>query len=139
MDQGDSLNVHYTSKKPVGERLALLAEKYTYKRRLTAEGPEPLYARQSGNTITIQFPNSERLFAAGGMPLTGYEIVTDKGIRFNVSAIIKNNRVIIRCPANEQIAAAYYAMQPYTRGNLINKAGLPASTFCLYRHGNLFY
>jgi len=138
MDAGDSLNVHYLNKKPIGERLALLAEKNTYHTNIIAEGPQALFARQKGDEIDIFF-SSGKLAAAGYRPLNGFELVTDKGIRMNVTAKIKGTQIILLAPVNEKVVAIYYAMQPYTHANLINTAGLPASTFTMSRHKDLFY
>jgi sialate O-acetylesterase len=138
MDLGDSLNVHYPNKKPVGERLALLAEKYTYHNKVIAEGPKVLFARQKGKAIVVFF-NGGKLSAYDKMPLKGFELVTDQEIRLQAAASMAGDRIILTVPDNEKINAVYYAMQPYTHANLTNTAGLLASTFILNRHKDLFY
>jgi sialate O-acetylesterase len=139
IDLGDSLNVHYINKKPVGERLALLAEKYTYKNNVVADGPVPSYAKQHEHEITITFPVHEKLQALSNQLLNGFEIVTEKGTRITPEAVVKNNVVTLSYSTDEQITDVYYAMQPYAHGNLYNKSGLPASTFILHRFKDIFY
>jgi len=131
MDMGDSLNVHYTHKKEVGERLALLALRYTYKKNIVAEAAQALYTRQNKNTITVAFPSLSQLKTLNDQPLKGFELVNTTGERITVSGSVKKNTVLLNVPTGEQIKTIYYAMQPFTRGNLVNSTGLPVSTFTL--------
>lgn len=131
MDVGDSLNVHYTRKKEVGERLALLALHYTYKKNIVAEAPQALYARQNKNRITLSFSSTSQLKTLDNQPLKGFELVNTMGERIAVKASVKNNTVLLNVPPGEKIKTIYYAMQPFTRANLVNSAGLPVSTFTL--------
>lgn len=131
MDVGDSLNVHYTRKEPVGERLALLALHYTYKKSIVAEAADPLYARKQGNYVIVTFPLTTKLIAAGNKVLQGFELVNVKGERFVAEALIKGNTVRLTIPASEDVKEIFYAMQPFTRANLFNSSGLPVSTFIL--------
>jgi sialate O-acetylesterase len=131
MDIGDSLNVHYTRKKEVGERLALLALHYTYKKNIVAEAPQALYARQDKNNIILAFPSASQLKTLDNQPLKGFELVNAKGERVAVKASVKKNIVLLKVPPGEKIKTIYYAMQPFTRANLVNSAGLPVSTFTL--------
>ncbi len=139
-DVGDSLNVHYTNKRPVGERLANLALHYTYKKNIAGNGPEPINALKKGNKIVVSFSFAKQLKIANQMLLQGFELVNDKGDHLTPATSIIGNKVMLLIPAGENIQAIYYAMQPFTRANLINEAGLPASTFTMkLHHNNLFY
>lgn len=130
-DLGDSLNVHPIHKKEVGERLALLALKNTYHHNIIANGPVALKAIKKENTIIITFNNAKALKPSGGLVLRGFEIEDDKGNHLNVKASILNNEVHLVVPAGLEIAKVLYAWQPFTRANLVNDAGLPASTFSI--------
>lgn len=46
-------------------------------------------------------------------------------------AEIKNNQVILYLKKNEKIIKVLYAYRPFTRANLENEVGLPASTFSI--------
>ncbi len=131
MDMGDSLNVHYTNKKPIGGRLAQLALHYTYKKPVIADAADPLYARQQGNHIEITFPSFTKLITAASKKLQGFELINTKGERLATEAFVKGNKVQLTTPAGENIKQIFYAMQPFTRANLLNKSGLPVSTFIL--------
>ncbi|GAC1312103.1 MAG: GDSL-type esterase/lipase family protein [Mucilaginibacter sp.] len=140
-DMGDSLNVHYPNKEVVGERLARLAMHYTYKLNIAADGPRPTNALLAGNRIIVSFLFARQLKTANNMPLRGFELINVKGQEITPKASIKNNKVLLLVPAGEKISAIHYAMEPFTRANLINGAGLPASTFTMQinNKGNFFY
>jgi len=130
-DLGDSLNVHPVNKKPVGERLAKLALKYTYKKDSVASGPEATKAIRNKDDIVVNFSNAKKLLTADQKELRGFELLTAKGERIKVATSINQLKVYLKIPKGEEIKEVIYAWQPFTRANLINEAGLPASTFRL--------
>jgi sialate O-acetylesterase len=130
-DVGDSLDVHPTRKKEVGDRLALQALKNTYNKPVTADGPSPRDIKRIGNEVIISFDHAAKLSTINNQALTGFELVTIKGGHLPAQASIEGNQIRMRIPAGEQIKAVVYAWQPFTRANLLNEAGLPASTFLM--------
>jgi sialate O-acetylesterase len=130
-DFGDSLNVHPTHKQPVGERLALLALKNSYHRSIVANGPTVESAFQKDKEIVINFSNAKKLKARNNEPLTGFEVMNEKGEIFSLKAEIKNNQVLLFLNEEEKIIKVIYGFKPFTRANLQNGAGLPASTFSI--------
>jgi sialate O-acetylesterase len=128
-DLGDSLNVHPVQKEEVGNRLALLALKHTYQKPVTAEGPAIERAEVRENEIILHFSKARQLSTKDQLVLTGFELVNLKGEHQMAKAIIKNNEVRIPIRTGAQIKAIAYAWRPYTLANLVNEAGLPASTF----------
>jgi sialate O-acetylesterase len=130
-DLGDSLNVHPTHKQPVGERLALLALKNSYHKNIVASGPIVEKAFQSGKAIVIDFSNAKKLKVRNNEPLTGFEVMNEKGEIISLKAEIKNNKVILYLDKNEKMIKVLYAFKPFTNANLENEAGLPASTFSI--------
>lgn len=131
IDAGDSLNVHYTNKRRIGERLALQALHYTYHKLMISDSPDALYAAKTGNKITIVFPKEQVLATTDNEALKGFELINDKGQRLNAKGTIRNNQVVLTVPPNENIKSVWYAMQPFTHANLVNQVGLPASTFTI--------
>lgn len=130
-DFGDSLDVHPIRKKEIGERLALLALKKTYQRPVTSSGPVPISAAKRHNEIVVSFAEARELLANGNKALTGFELLTDKGIALPATARIEGKNVYLEVSRDVQITDVRYAWQPFTRANLINEAGLPASTFSI--------
>jgi sialate O-acetylesterase len=130
-DVGDSLNVHPVNKRPVGERLAKLALKYTYHKAIRADGPVATSAKISGSYIVVGFAQATKLLTANREALQGFELVTASGIVIKASGNIHGQQVWLKIPEGKKIKSILYAWQPFTRANLINEAGLPASTFRL--------
>ena len=129
-DKGHPTDVHPKEKAPVGERLARLALNQTYGMEHVAQhGPTPTSAKKVDGNIIIEFNNATELKTVDGKPLRGLEAghflgtlntVPDENIR------IEGNRIIITGEWGMRIR---YAWKPYTDANLVNGAGLPASTF----------
>lgn len=146
-DLGDSLNVHPTHKAEVGERLALLALRHAYGREgLTAEGPSYEGMRVEGTEVVVRFSSARGLRAAVVYPwldkngtargsaqsapaLTGFEIAGADGRFHPAAARIEGETVRLSSPRVAAPKSVRYGWQPFTRANLVNGAGLPASTF----------
>ena len=136
-DKGHPTDVHPTEKAPVGERLARLALNQTYGMGHVAQhGPTPVSAKNvienTTGRIVIEFNDAKELKTSDGKPLRGLEAgdvigpfyeIPDENIKF------EGNRIIIEGPAGAWGMRIRYAWKPYTDANLINEAGLPASTF----------
>ncbi|RYE19527.1 MAG: hypothetical protein EOP51_19700, partial [Sphingobacteriales bacterium] len=61
MDTNEPFNIHNIYKKPVGERLALLALQNDYGPRVPAVVPQYVSHIQSGNNVTVTFKNADGL------------------------------------------------------------------------------
>ena len=131
-DLGDPADVHYRQKKPVGGRLALQALEKHYGHAVKADGPLAREAARVGQDIFIDFYPQEALRSADGGPIVGFEVQdAADGLFHPVSAEVTGGLVRLDCAAIRAPKAVRYAWQPYTRANLVNATGLPASTFRL--------
>jgi sialate O-acetylesterase len=132
-DVGDSANVHPRRKKEVGDRLAGLALHFTYGQKNTVPyGPMPASAVRRNSLVTVSFHYAgQQLKTEDGKPLRGFVLVNEKGIQRKANAVIQKNKVLIRVAGNEKTVKLLYGWEPYTDTNLMNTAGLPASTFML--------
>lgn len=128
-DWGDRKNVHPKNKIPVGQRLARLALHQTYHKNMIPSGPIFQSIKKIDNRIEINFTHAIGLKTADGLALRGFEVYTDQGDFVTVSAQIKNEKIIINIPKNTIVKKIAYAWQPFTTANLVNRDGLPASTF----------
>lgn len=132
-DVGDSLDVHPRRKREVGERLARQALVETYgrdARRLIPTGPMYRLAAFEGQTVRVAFDFGAGLRTSDGLPPRTFELAGADGRFFPAEAsIVADGTVELR--ASQVPAPRYvrYAWQPFTRANLVNSAGLPASTF----------
>lgn len=127
-DVGDSLDVHPKNKRTVGERLAWQALNHSYDRPIVSEGPEPTGVMAQGNRLVVTFRNAEGL-KASGKTLLGFEIAGKDGLYRPASAAVDGGTVVLSSTDVAHPVSVRYGWQPFTRANLVNGAGLPASTF----------
>ena len=123
-DLGDTLDVHYRQKRPVGERLAWQALHHTYKRHIVSEGPVLQSAKRVGKSVELTFHNDEGLACT-----QGFEIAGADGLFYPAEIRVGDGRVVLKSSRVKVPHAVRYAWQPYTRADLHNAQGLPASTF----------
>ena len=131
-DLGDPADVHYRQKRPVGERLALQALEKHYGHAVKADGPLAKEAAHVGQDVYVDFYPQDALRSADGGPIVGFEVQdAADGLFHPVAAEVSGGLVRLDCAAIRAPKAVRYAWQPYTRANLVNATGLPASTFRL--------
>lgn len=129
-DQGDSLDVHPTHKRAVGERLACWALNKTYgMSQVVPSGPLFRHADFLENTVYITFDYGDGLKSSDGLPLRTFEIAGREGIYYPAIVQIETGRLKVYSENVKQPCSVRYGWQPFTRANLVNRAGLPASTF----------
>ncbi len=139
MDLGDAKNIHPFEKKPVGERLALLALTKQYGRNdLVCSGP--VYTRHvvEGDAIHLHFDHADGgLAARDGKALTHFTIAGADKKFVEAVATIKGVMIVVSSPAVSKPVAVRFAFGSADIPNLMNKAGLPASSFRTDNwHGN---
>jgi sialate O-acetylesterase len=132
-DLGDSLNVHPIRKREVGERFALQALKIAYGEKVVPDGPLPLKATRYKGAVVITFIHSHGLKTSDSNPLRELEATGSNGIFHPVTGEIRNDKIIFHTD-NQYITKIRYGWRPFSRGNLVNEAALPASTFELEIH-----
>lgn len=127
-DIGDHADVHPRNKKSVGDRFALLALCDTYEKNISGKSPLPEKAEYEGNTLVITFSGASGLTTSDGEKVSEVEIAVDGGLFKPAEVKLKENRMLIYA---KDITSVRYGWKPYSEGNLVNEAGLPASTFSL--------
>lgn len=128
-DIGDAKDVHPREKLPVGRRLARWALNQHYNQDITPSGPLFKSYNATTDAIEIYFDYGEGLTTSDSQPLRGFAFQTLDGQTIAVNAKIKNDRVIVSTLPDRPVTALIYSWKAYSDGNLINSAGLPASTF----------
>lgn len=129
-DCGDSLDVHPTHKQAIGLRLALWALNKNYsKKYVTPSGPLYKSAEFIGENAYVEFLYNEGLKAQGTNKIIGFELAETDGLFYSAQAEIIGNKVRVWSDKVLSPKVVRYGWQPYTRSNLINQYGLPASTF----------
>lgn len=134
-DVGDSTDVHPRVKRPVGERLARLALADVYSRPFYVTHPSarcgPMIRKATLNDnglVILSFDYADGLSSSDGKPLRTFEVIDPNGNIYPARASIVDEQIYIISPASTPVAVRY-GWQPFTRANLVNAYGLPASTF----------
>ena len=132
IDLGEWNDIHPGNKKPIGDRLALIAQKLVYgEENLVYSGPTYKSAKIEGNKIILSFENiGSGLIAGNGEELAHFAIAgADKEFKW-AKAKINNETIEVW---HEDIEVPFYVRYAWADNpafaNLYNKEGLPASPF----------
>lgn len=128
-DRGDSLDVHPTRKQEVGERLAYWALNKTYGHHVVPSGPLYKSVSFQKNVAYVSFDYAEGMKAADGNEIVTFEVAGEDQMFYPAKAIVEGNQVKVWSDKVKEPKIVRYGWQPFTRANLVNGAGLPASTF----------
>ena len=129
-DLGDSLDVHFHTKRPLGHRLAVLALHNDYGfTHVVPSGPLLRTVEFRGREACLTFDYADGLHTSDDQPLRTFEIAEHEGQFHPAQATIVGDKVRLTCPEVQHPHLVRYGWQPFTRANLVNAAGLPASTF----------
>lgn len=132
-DLGDSTDVHPRRKKEIGERLALQALYKTYgMKTVVPSGPIFKEAVFDQDVAILSFDWESGLTTSDGATLRSFEIAEYPGLFFPADTEIVGDRVKVSSPKVKNPKYVRYGWSSYSDGNLVNEAGLPASTFTTY-------
>ncbi len=149
-DYGHETDIHPTPKRPVGERLALLARAKTYGEKIEYSGPDFASVSIEGSKAVVKFTHADGLHTrelvttdvrknggAGwrakadstGVPVTGFTLAGESRVFHNAEARIDGNSVVVWSDQVSRPVAVRYGWADHPLCNLFNKAGLPAVPF----------
>lgn len=129
LDVGQADNVHPPDKQTVGSRLALAARSMVYGEQLEYSGPLFRTATIDGPAMRIWFDHAKDGLTSRGPELEGFEIAGADGKFVPATARIDGLTVVVQAQSVSNPRAVRYAWASFTKANLFNKEGLPASTF----------
>ena len=127
MDVGSQYDIHPKVKKPVGERLALLAADEIYGMKQTfAHAPRITKAERNGKKVVVSFAYAEGGLKAKGSIDSLFNL-SQNGKTLPVSAKVVDNTVVLTCEAlTAEKATLSFAYAPFLVMNLFNQGDLPA-------------
>jgi sialate O-acetylesterase len=128
LDNEEPGNLHPFNKRPVGERLALLAEAKVYGLPVESEGPTFAGARSEGAGLRVSFTHAAGLTARGDT-VTGFEISGADRVFHPASARIDGESALVSAAEVPEPVAVRYAFSNAPAASLYNAAGLPAAPF----------
>jgi len=129
IDLGDAKNVHPKDNAPVGQRLALLAQRNTLGQKVEAEGPMMTKVEARGDKLVVHFKNAKGLTTKDGKAPTAFWIANNSGKWKPAKASIDGETIILHSPDLKQPKHVRYAFVSKPEVNLINSAKLPAYPF----------
>ncbi|MDF1573207.1 MAG: sialate O-acetylesterase, partial [Bacteroidales bacterium] len=127
-----SIRIHPKNKKPIGERLALLALQHTYERDINGTSPVPSGSYVSNDTVYVYFSHvgTGLKTSQDGEQLKGFVVAGEERNFVAADAVFVNDSTLaIVSDAVAEPVAARYAWSKNPDCNLVNGAGLPASPF----------
>lgn len=129
-DFGNRTDVHPVDKKPVGERLARWALADTYNFKIVKSGPLFKNATFVNNKAIIEFTEADELRTSDGGAVKTVEVAGSNKV-FYPADIVRTvrNRLEATSYKVQHPAFVRYGWASFSEGNLVNEAGLPASTF----------
>ena len=127
IDVGNPNDIHPKNKQEVARRLSLIALHNSYgKKDIIDKAPQMIKHEIMGNNATLQFDGN--IHTDGNTP-TGFIVRNENGEWKHPSAIIVNNKNIIKINSDEVITAIKYNWADYPNGNLRGETGLPIAPF----------
>ena len=130
MDIGDLKDIHPKNKQEVGRRLALWALAKDYGREIVYSGPTFDEQIVEGNRIRLRFDHvSGGLATSDDQPPSHFEVAGDDEVFYPAIAQVAGNDVVVSSPNVSLPVAVRFAFTNDASPNLVNKAGLPASSF----------
>lgn len=129
IDTGDADDIHPIDKRPVGERLALLALASHYGKSVVSRGPEFIRAETLPGALRLHFTHID-----GGLELRkndspGFAVAGEDRRWFWATAKLDGDTLLVSSPDVPQPIAVRYAWQANPPATLFNGAGLPAAPF----------
>ena len=130
IDAGERDNLHSLNKRPVGERLAVLAANNVYGILQPHKGPELESIKCENDCMILTFdPGGGGLTTWKRKPLCGFYIAEKEGDFAEAHAEIDGNRIRVWSEVVAHPDVVRYGWANWTECNLCNEAGYPASPF----------
>ncbi len=128
IDNDEADNLHPTNKRPVGERLALVAAANVYGLAVEWSGPAFQSVTSEGAALRVHFTHADGLKSSTS-EVTGFELAGADKVFHAATAKIEGDSVLVRASAVVESVAVRYAFTNAPVASLYNAAGLPAAPF----------
>jgi sialate O-acetylesterase len=131
IDLGEWNDIHPDNKKPVGDRLALAAEKIAYGENIVYSGPIYLSSKTEGNKIILSFSNTgSGLVTSDGEEPGEFAIAgADKKFVWAKAKIDGDHIIVWNDDLPDPMYVRYAWADNPVNPNIINREGIPASPF----------
>ncbi len=125
-DVGMEYDIHPKQKKPVGERAALLAERYVYGCDVPADAPRLSAISKAPGMVMLHFENVGEGLWMKGSTIDGLELFAgSEPVEINATTA-GGNLVILLTGDADRVDTVSFAHKPFYTMNLYNSYGVPA-------------
>ena len=130
-DMGNKRDIHPKEKKPVGERLSLLALRHLLGMDVPADAPRCIGAERKGPWVILQFDHAENGLVLLGAEVNALELLRD-GMSVPFQAGVRGDRLVLvpEEPTTEPLEVRF-AQTNWYRINLYNSAEIPVLPFAV--------
>ena len=128
-DIGEAHDIHPKNKQDVGLRLSLAARAMVYRRPVEYSGPMYRTAVPEGAAMRVYFTHADGMTARGGGDLKGFEVAGADGKFAPAEAKVEGSAVVVSSGSVTAPVSVRYGWADDPGCNLVNQAGLPASSF----------
>lgn len=128
-DVGNKTDVHPKKKWVVGERLSRIALNRNYNNDTSFSGPLLDFVNVNGDKLEVHFKHAEGLRTKDKAAVTDIYIASSDKVFVPARSKIMTNKLVLWSPEIENPRYVKYGYTSFSDGNLVNGAGLPASTF----------
>lgn len=128
-DVGNETDVHPREKRIVGQRLSKIALHKDYNFNIGYSGPLLDFVNVIGNRLEVHFKYGEGLKALNNSLVQDIFIANADKKFVPAQTKIMNGILQVWSPEIENPRYVKYGFTPFSNGNLVNRYGLPASTF----------
>jgi sialate O-acetylesterase len=130
LDIGDSADIHPKNKQDVGKRLSFWALETVYGRKVAAgSGPLPAGSKVENSSLRIFLKHADGLKTRDGGEPRGFLIAGSDRVWKKAVGRIEGTEVVVSSPEVAAPVAVRYAWAENPDCNLVNGAGLPATSF----------
>ena len=130
LDIGDPKDIHPRNKQDVGLRLSYWALASVYGRKVPAiSGPLPAGDKVEGSSVRVSLKHADGLKTRDGGAVRGFRVAGTDKVWKPATARIEGTDVVVSSPEVSAPVAVRYAWAENPDCNLVNGAGLPATSF----------
>ena len=126
---GEKDNIHPANKRPVGERLAKLALRDTYKKDVVADGPTYDSYKIVNGKVRVRFKNQHGGLQVKGDKLSGFAIAGADQKFVWADARVDGDEVVVWSDQVVDPVAVRFGYIQFQDANLFNADGFPAKPF----------
>ena len=129
IDLGDATDIHPKDKLPIGQRLALLAQRDVYDMDVLAEGPVLKEVIRKGAELVVHYDYAKGLETKDGESPRAFWVADNSQEWKLANAVIDGQTVVLSSLEVKKPLYVRYAFSAIPNVNLVNEAGLPARPF----------